>query len=295
MFRAVTQILKAGDLLVLNNTRVTARRLFGQKPTGAAVELLVLRKSGPNRFESLVKPGKRLQPGAKVLLDHGMVATIETSIGEGLRELSFAGQIPAEELLNSAGSVPLPPYIHETLRDDERYQTVYASTPGSSAAPTAGLHFTSLILEELRTAGIEVAFVTLDVGIDTFRPVTAENLDDHKMHGETCSVPPETAAVIDGCQGRIVAVGTTTVRTLESFAIGPRKVATGTRTTDIFIRPGYEFKIVDGMFTNFHMPRTTMLVMLSTMIGRERLMSAYQEALDHGYRFLSFGDSMLLL
>ena len=295
MFRDVPSILKPGDLLILNNTRVTARRLFGRKPTGASVELLVLRKLGMNRYESLVKPGKRLQPGAQILLEGGMTATIESSIGEGLRELSFHGPTPAEELLSDAGTVPLPPYIHEDLQDEERYQTVYASIPGSSAAPTAGLHFTSGLLEELRKSGVELAFVTLDVGIDTFRPVTADDLDDHKMHGETCTVPAGTVAAVEACKGRIIAVGTTTVRTLESFATGPRKLTTGTRKTEIFIRPGYEFKVVDGMFTNFHMPRTTMLVMLSAMVDRQILMGAYREALHNGYRFLSFGESMLIL
>jgi S-adenosylmethionine:tRNA ribosyltransferase-isomerase len=294
-FRDVLTILQPGDLLVLNNTRVSALRLLGRKETGAAVELLLLREEGTGLFEALAKPGKRLQPGARMVFDQGLEAAVVENRGDGRKLVQFTTAPDLTQKLRAVGAVPLPPYIHETLSEDERYQTVYGSVPGSSAAPTAGLHFTPSLLEELERLGVHIGYVTLDVGIDTFRPVQTENLSEHVMHGERCSVPPETAEMVSSCTGRIVAVGTTAVRTLESFAIGRRKLTSGSKTTDIFIRPGFRFQVVDGMFTNFHMPRTTMLVMLSALVPRERLFQAYREALDRDYRFLSFGDSMLIL
>lgn len=287
-FTDVPDILRSGDLLVLNDTRVTARRLFGEKNTGGKVEALLLRELGDLRWEALVKPGKRLKAGARIKFE-SVSCEVESELGDGQRILRF-DRDPQE-----VGQTPLPPYILKALTDPERYQTVYAQTGGSAAAPTAGLHFTPALLSTLRAKGIEIAHVTLDVGLDTFRPVQAENLDDHVMHGERCTVPEETARAVHECKGRIIAVGTTAVRTLESHALGKRQLRTGEDTTRIFIRPGYEFQIVDGMFTNFHMPRTTMLMMLSAITPREGILRAYAEALAEGYRFLSFGDSMLIL
>jgi S-adenosylmethionine:tRNA ribosyltransferase-isomerase len=294
-FRDVPSILEPGDLLVMNDTRVTALRLLGQKPTGGQVELLLLKQVSQHEFEALAKPGKRLQPGATVNFESNLKATILQNLPEGRKLVAFESAGNLDEKLAKVGTVPLPPYIHEKLADPERYQTVYASQGGSSAAPTAGLHFTPEILNRLRKKGVETARVALDVGIDTFRPVQSEHLSEHHMHGERCSVPAETAAAIERCAGRIVAVGTTSVRTLESFAVGPRRVEPGTKSTDLFILPGYEFKVISGMFSNFHMPRTTMLIMISALAGRSKVLNAYEEALQQDYRFLSFGDSMLIL
>jgi S-adenosylmethionine:tRNA ribosyltransferase-isomerase len=294
-FRDCVGILQPGDLLVLNDTRVTAIRLFGCKESGAAVEALLLKEEGAGVFEALARPGKRLQPGTRIVFDGGLVATVIENLDGPKKRIAFESTDGLREQLAAAGHVPLPPYIHESLSDPERYQTVYSQTGGSAAAPTAGLHFTPGLLQELETKGVRSARVTLDVGVDTFRPVEAETLSDHKMHGERCSLPLETAKAIRDCTGRVVAVGTTSARTLESFAIGPRVVDPGERVTSIFIRPGYRFQIVDGMFTNFHMPRTTMLMMISALASRERIMEAYHQALANQYRFLSFGDSMLIL
>ncbi len=279
---------------MVNDTRVTAKRLFGQRPSGGKVELLLLRQVSPLSFVSMAKPGRRLPVGAQVEFGEGYPrAKIEKVLDEGLRQISFTEDPSA--LLHEAGRVPLPPYIHHGLADPERYQTVYAAHGGSAAAPTAGLHFTPEVIAELKGKGVDIVHVTLDVGIDTFRPVMADDLSEHRMHGERCSIPEESAARINAGKGRIIAVGTTSARTLESFAQGARQVGTGSKVTDIFIRPGYKFQIIDGMFTNFHMPRTTMLMMLSALVGRDAVFNAYREALANGYRFLSFGDSMLIL
>lgn len=292
VFRDVPQLLEPGDLLVLNDTRVTALRLFGNKPTGGQVEVLLLKELEPQVFVALARPGKRLQPGAKIYFLEGVECEVVQNLEDGQKKLRFNVSL---ERLQAIGQVPLPPYINTALGEPERYQTVYATVGGSAAAPTAGLHFTSEILSELEERGVGIARVTLDVGLDTFRPVQAEVLSEHHMHGERCSVPPETAEAVATCTGRVIAVGTTAVRTLESLAEGPRKLGSGTHTTSIFIRPGYRFQIVDGMFTNFHLPRTTMLMMISAMAGRENVLYAYQEALERQYRFLSFGDAMLIL
>ena len=301
-FQDVVGILRAGDLLVLNDTRVSAFRLLGRKSTGARVEVLALTAVGPAEFECLVKPAKRLKPGAKIEFEEGLRACV-TGLGSGeaqspdggQRILKFEADRSLSDSLSRVSTVPLPPYVHEALEDPERYQTVYAKKPGSAAAPTAGLHFTPQILEALEAKGVHTAWVTLDVGLDTFRPVTAENPEEHPIHGEACELPEATRLAIESCAGRIIAVGTTSVRTLESFAVGKRRVEGGRKGTKLFIRPGYEFKIIDGMFTNFHMPRTTMLMMISALAGREAVMHAYHDALKSGYRFLSFGDSMLIV
>ncbi len=295
-FREIVEVLKAGDLLVVNDTRVTARRLFGRRASGGAVELLLLRETAPGVFEALAKPGRRLKPGSQAEFGEGLMAVFG-DVGEGAtREVHLMGDpVAVRARLSAAGQTPLPPYIHTALVDPERYQTVYAEPGGSAAAPTAGLHFTPEIFAALGAKGVRVAKVTLDVSLDTFLPVSAENLDEHTMHGEQATVPDATVRAIAACQGRIVAVGTTVVRTLESFAVAGRRVESGTRTTRLFIRPGFAFQVVDGLLTNFHMPRTTMLVLVSSLTSRDRILSAYQEALRTGYRFLSFGDAMLVL
>ncbi len=293
-FRDVLEILQPGDLLVVNNTRVTARRLFGHKPTGGEVELLLLREVAPRQFECLAKPGRRLPVGAKVEFGEGWPIATVVAVSEGpTRTVEFASD--PTRLIEEAGMVPLPPYITTPLGDAERYQTVFAERGGSAAAPTAALHFTNELVEALQRQGIVFAEVTLDVGLDTFRPVQVDNLAEHVMHGESCTVPTATAEKISACQGRVIGVGTTSVRTLESFAVGPRRVEAGTRSTSLFVRPGFAFKVVDGMFTNFHMPRTTMLMMISAMASHEAVFRAYREAIAERYRFLSFGDSMLIV
>ena len=293
-FKSVPDLFREGDLLVLNDTRVTALRLRGRKPTGAEVEALLLSEPTPGSFAALMRPGKRLRVGARVRFED-LEATVEAELPDGMRRLRFDPHPSLSTRLREIGTVPLPPYIHAALADAERYQTVIARSPGSAAAPTAALHFTPGLLDALRGKGVEIATVTLSVGIDTFRPVESEDLDAHSMHGEVCEVSPETADAVARCRGRVVAVGTTSVRTLETFAEAPRRLATGRRTSKLFIRPGYEWRIVDGMFTNFHLPKTTMLMMLAALVGRDRLFEAYRKALDEEYRFLSFGDSMLLL
>lgn len=294
VFRDIVDILESGDLLVLNNTRVTAFRLFGQKPSGGKVELLALKQIDEAAFDCLLKPGRRLQPGATIEFSGDLHAVVEENLAEGRKRVRFVSSGDVRSVIASLSAVPLPPYIHTALQERERYQTVYASVPGSAAAPTAGLHFTKEILGGLQAKGVKTAWVTLDVGIDTFRPVQAHDPSEHPIHGEICELPVETAKAIEGCKRRIIAVGTTSVRTLETFAIDKRKVEIGRRDTKLFIRPGYDFKVIDGMFTNFHMPRTTMLMMISALAGREAVMSAYDDAVASGYRFLSFGDSMLI-
>jgi S-adenosylmethionine:tRNA ribosyltransferase-isomerase len=294
-FRDIVDILEPGDLLVLNDTRVTAMRVFGRKESGGQVEMLLLKALDSQRYEALVRPSKRLKMGAAVLLEGGLRAVVGEALDGPKREVSFPNEPDAVAKLAAIGQTPLPPYVREAIADPERYQTVYAETGGSAAAPTAGLHFTPEILEALARKGVKTAKVTLDVSLDTFRPVEAENLDEHVMHGEEATLPPQTKEMIESCAGRIVAVGTTVVRTLESFAVGARQVEPGTNRTRLFIRPGHRFLVVDALLTNFHMPRTTMLVLVSSLAGREHVLRAYREALLGGYRFLSFGDAMLVI
>lgn len=293
-FRDVADILHPGDLLVVNDTRVTALRLHGRKPTGGQVEFLLLRERDSGEFEALVRPARRLAPGTVVEFDEGLSAEIRLDLGDGRRLICFSPDEHLPDKLVRVGEVPLPPYIGRKLSDPERYQTVFGRRGGSAAAPTAGLHFTPDIVTELQARGVEIARVTLDVGLDTFRPVTADNIAEHRMHGEWCEVSEEAAAKIEACRGRVIAVGTTAVRTLETFAVGPHRVEPGRRNTEIFITPGYRFQVIDGMFTNFHMPRTTMLMMIGALAGVEAIMEAYRQAVAERYRFLSFGDSMLI-
>jgi S-adenosylmethionine:tRNA ribosyltransferase-isomerase len=299
VFREVVEYLRAGDLLVLNQTRVIPARIFARKETGGRVELLLLRRRDTLTWEALVG-GKGLRVGKLVKVQDGPEAEILELLNGSERLIRFSE--PIEPYFPKVGNVPLPPYIHEKLSDPERYQTVYAREPGSAAAPTAGLHFTPRLLEEVQAIGVKVAYVTLHVGLDTFAPVTEDNPEEHKIHTEWCELPQETADLINQTKqngGRVIAVGTTSVRTLESAAtpitnhqlpivafIGP---------TNIFILPGYQFKVVDGMITNFHLPKSTLIMLVSAFAGRERVLSAYATAISSGYRFYSFGDAMLIL
>jgi len=313
IFRDVTDYLRAGDLLVLNQTRVIPARIYARKETGGRVELLLLRRRDELTWESLVG-GKGLRVGTLVKVEDGPEVEIIEILDGSERLIKFSG--PIEPYFSKVGNVPLPPYIHEKLNDPERYQTVYAREPGSAAAPTAGLHFTPRLLEELLVKGVKIAYVTLHVGLDTFAPVTEENPEEHKIYSEWCELSPETADLINRTKqagGRIIAAGTTSVRTLESAAIGNRKsqivnrksetiitdhsslIAAFTGPTSLFILPGYQFKVVDAMITNFHLPKSTLLMLVSAFAGREKILETYETAIKEGYRFYSFGDAMLIL
>jgi len=293
IFRDIGEYLNPGDLLVLNQTRVIPARLYAHKPTGGRVEILLLKREDLLTWECLVG-GKGLSAGKRLSVENGPDADI-LSVLEGSRRLIKFSE-PVEPFFPKAGHIPLPPYIHTGLSDPERYQTVYARESGSAAAPTAGLHFTPRLLEELRSKGVQIAYVTLHVGLDTFAPVNEENPEEHTIHTEWCELGQETAELITQTRnggGRIVAVGTTSVRTLESWKGGiPIHPFNG--PTDLFILPGYKFNLVDGMVTNFHLPKSTLLMLVSAFAGRELILKTYETAIKEGYRFYSFGDAMLL-
>jgi S-adenosylmethionine:tRNA ribosyltransferase-isomerase len=300
VFRDLPDLLRSGDLLVLNDTRVIPARLYGRKVDGAKVEVLLLEEQERNVWLALVKPGKRLRLGARIEFAAGLTAQV-TAIdpATGGRWLQF--DLPAEQSLlpwlSQLGVVPLPPYITASQADPEQYQTVYAKHPGSAAAPTAGLHFTPELFDRLQTHGISQVYLTLHVGVGTFRPVEAEDITQHKMHGEWLEVSPAVVEAIQQTKangGRVIAVGTTAVRSLEAAA------QTGTLQpycgkTELFIYPGYQWRIVDGLITNFHLPKSSLMMLVSALIGRQRLLELYQEAIDQHYRFYSFGDAMLIL
>jgi S-adenosylmethionine:tRNA ribosyltransferase-isomerase len=295
IFRDVTEYLNAGDLLVLNQTRVIPARIYARKETGGRMELLLLRRQDSLTWEALVS-GKGLRVGKKVQIEEGPSAEIVEVLEGSERLIRFSE--PIEPFFPKVGNVPLPPYIHEKLNDPERYQTVYAKVPGSAAAPTAGLHFTPRLLEELQVKGVRTAYVTLHVGLDTFAPVTEENPEEHKVHSEWCELTQETADAINDTRSRgrkVIAVGTTSVRTLESAKVGRDIISSYTGPTSLFILPGYQFRVVDAMITNFHLPRSTLLMLVSGFAGRERILETYQIAVNEGYRFYSFGDAMLIL
>ncbi|HJS17763.1 MAG TPA: tRNA preQ1(34) S-adenosylmethionine ribosyltransferase-isomerase QueA [Anaerolineales bacterium] len=311
IFHDIGDYFRAGDLLVLNQTRVIPARIYARKETGGRVELLLLRRRDSLTWEALVG-GKGLRTGKNLIVEDGPQAEIIELLDGSERLIKFSE--PIEPYFSRVGNVPLPPYIHEKLSDPERYQTVYARVPGSAAAPTAGLHFTPRLLEQLHTRGVKIAYVTLHVGLDTFAPVTRSNPEEHKIHTEWCELPKETADLINETKrsgGRIVAVGTTSVRTLES-AIRPvifdksiikhrrisnneSRITSFIGPTDLYILPGYEFKIVDAMITNFHLPRSTLLMLVSAFAGREQILETYRTAIQEGYRLYSFGDAMLIL
>ncbi len=298
-FYHLPQYLQPGDLLVFNHTRVLPARLLGRKEgSGGQAECFLLHQVKPGLWDCLVRPGRRLQPGARLIFGQGELrGTIEERTEAGGRLVRFEWQGDFEEVLNQVGQVPLPPYIHEDLADPERYQTVYGDKAGSAAAPTAGLHFTEGTLAELKGMGVELAEVLLHVGLGTFRPVEAPRIEDHKMHKEYYEVSEKTAAAVNRAKTegrRVIAVGTTAVRTLESMG-QTGTLRPGQGWTDIFIYPGYRFKIINGLLTNFHLPKSTLLMLVSALSGRERVLAAYEEAVREQYRFFSFGDCMLLL
>jgi S-adenosylmethionine:tRNA ribosyltransferase-isomerase len=307
IFRELPDFLQPGDLLVLNETRVIAARIFGRRvPGGGRVEMLLLRPAASVRYDpdarnwiALTKPARRLHPGDRVLFDRLGEAVIREVLDDGMREVELLLDVPFERFLELAGRMPLPPYIHnESLAAQQRYQTVFARRAGSVAAPTASLHFTPGLLGAIESRGIEIARLSLDIGLGTFRPVTAESIDEHVMHGEAYAIEPAAAAAIDRARGagrRIVAVGTTVVRALESNFAAFGKVQAGEHIADLFIKPGFHFAVVGAMITNFHLPRSTLLMLVSAFAGRDRILRAYGEAVSQGYRFYSFGDAMFIV
>jgi S-adenosylmethionine:tRNA ribosyltransferase-isomerase len=298
-FRDVLHHLRPGDCLVVNDTRVLPARLFGRRSSGAAVEFLLLKRVEGDVWQTLVKPGKKARPGDTFEFGDGSLkAVVEDLSDEGTRLVRFKYSGIFEEILDRLGTMPLPPYIRETLEDAERYQTVYSNRYGSAAAPTAGLHFDEALLEALENKGIEIARITLHVGLGTFRPVKAESIHEHVMHAEYYEMDESAAAKIQRAKEakkRVVAVGTTSVRTLESAAARFGKIVPCSGWTDIFIYPGYEFQVVDGLITNFHLPESTLIMLVSALAGREKVLAAYHEAVAQRYRFFSFGDAMLIL
>ncbi|OME29144.1 tRNA preQ1(34) S-adenosylmethionine ribosyltransferase-isomerase QueA [Paenibacillus sp. FSL E2-0274] len=299
-FTDIIDYFNPGDTLVLNDTRVIPARLFGVKEdTGAKAEVLLLKNLGDDRWEALVKPGKKLKTGAVIIFSDELRAVIEDEADMGGRTLRFTYQGIFQEILDRLGTMPLPPYIKETLDDRERYQTVYARHEGSAAAPTAGLHFTQELLEQIEAKGVNIAYITLHVGLGTFRPMSVEKVEEHVMHSEYFVMSQETADTINATKargGRIIAVGTTSCRTLETVGRqcegGPLVECSG--WTDIFIYPGYKFSVVNALITNFHLPKSTLVMLVSALAGREHILAAYEEAIEQKYRFFSFGDAMFI-
>ncbi|MCD7904766.1 MAG: tRNA preQ1(34) S-adenosylmethionine ribosyltransferase-isomerase QueA [Clostridiales bacterium] len=299
IFKDIKEYLNPGDCLVVNETRVIPARLIGErKNTGARVEILLLKRIDTRRWETLVYPGKKAKPGNVISFGGGLLeAEIEEVVNDGNRIVKFSYEGIFEELLDRLGQMPLPPYITEKLEDKNRYQTVYAKNDGSAAAPTAGLHFTEDLLKEIEDMGVKIARLTLHVGLGTFRPVKVEDVSSHKMHSEFYSLSQSQADIINETRekgGRVVAVGTTTTRTLESIADERGRVTEKSGWTDIFIYPGYKFKLVDNLITNFHLPESTLVMLVSALAGKENIMRAYKEAIDRKYRFFSFGDAMFI-
>lgn len=300
VFRDIGDYLQPGDLLVVNRTRVIPARLIGRKDTGARVEVMLLKRLDLTRWETLVRPGRKILPGTRLVFGEGRLTAVceEKVHATGGRILEFSFQGVFEDILEELGTMPLPPYITSKLEDQERYQTVYAREKGSAAAPTAGLHFTRELLDRLDRKGVQRAEVLLHVGLGTFRPVSADDIREHRMHEEWYQVPEETARMLRQARQegrRIIAVGTTTVRTLEALVEERGGFEAHSGETDIFIYPGYSFRAIDGMITNFHLPKSTLVMLVSAFLGRERTLEAYQEAVRQGYRFFSFGDSMMIL
>ena len=298
-FYDVIGYLQPGDCLVMNDSRVLPARLLGHRPTGGAVELLLLRDLGEKRWECLAKPGRKLQAGQEVVFgDDELTATVVEVREDGNRIVEFRYEGIFLEVLERLGKMPLPPYIKAELQDQERYQTVYSREVGSAAAPTAGLHFTNELLEKIRSNGVKTAFVTLHVGLGTFRPVKAEEISEHHMHSELCMMSDETAKILNETKrngGRVICVGTTSCRTLESLVNEDGTFEAKNQWTDIFIYPGYTFKAMDGLITNFHLPESTLVMLVSAFAGRENVLSAYNEAVHERYRFFSFGDAMIII
>lgn len=300
VFREITEFLKPGDCLVLNNTKVIPARLFGEKEgTQAKIEILLLKRKENDVWETLVKPGKKAKVGTKIIFGGGLlVGEVIDIVEEGNRLIKFTYEGIFEEILDQLGQMPLPPYITHQLKDKNRYQTVYAKYDGSAAAPTAGLHFTPELLQQVKDMGVDIAEVTLHVGLGTFRPVKVDNILEHHMHSEFYMVTQEAADKINNAKKnghRVICVGTTSCRTIESAADENGMLRESSGWTEIFIYPGYQFKVLDCLITNFHLPESTLLMLVSALAGREHVLAAYEEAVKEGYRFFSFGDAMLIL
>lgn len=297
-FYDLPSYLREGDCLVLNDSRVLPARLIGVRPTGGSIELVLLKDKGDNRWECLSRPGRKTRPGQEIIFGDGeLKACVEQVTDGGNRIVRFEYDGIFLEILDRLGKMPLPPYIKAELNDPERYQTVYSRELGSAAAPTAGLHFTDELLDEIRAKGVKVCFVTLHVGLGTFRPVKEEEIEDHEMHSEFCIVPEETAETVNAAKkagGRVIAVGTTSCRTLESFTDENGVLKSTSGWTDIFIYPGYRFKCVDALVTNFHLPESTLIMLVSALAGREKILNAYKTAVEEKYRFFSFGDATFI-
>ncbi len=297
-FYDIKQYLHEGDCLVLNDSRVLPARLIGARPTGGTVELVLLKDLGDNRWECLSRPGRKTKPGQELVFGNGeLTAVVEEVTLGGNRIVNFSYEGIFLEILERLGKMPLPPYIKEELQDSERYQTVYSKELGSAAAPTAGLHFTKELLAEIADMGVKICYVTLHVGLGTFRPVKADKIEDHEMHSEFCIVPEETAEtvnVVKRAGGRVIAVGTTSCRTLESFTTEDGTLQATSGWTNIFIYPGYKFKCIDALITNFHLPESTLIMLVSALAGRENILNAYNTAVKERYRFFSFGDAMMI-
>lgn len=297
-FYDIKQYLREGDCLVLNDSRVLPARLIGARPTSGAVELVLLKDLGDNRWECLSRPGRKTKPGQELVFGNGELTAVvqEVTLG-GNRIVKFSYEGIFLEILERLGKMPLPPYIKEELQDSERYQTVYSKELGSAAAPTAGLHFTKELLAEIADMGVKICYVTLHVGLGTFRPVKADKIEDHEMHSEFCIVPDETAESVNAVKragGRVIAVGTTSCRTLESFTTEDGVLQATSGWTNIFIYPGYKFKCIDALITNFHLPESTLIMLVSALAGREHILNAYNTAVKERYRFFSFGDAMMI-
>ena len=298
VFKEIGSFLKPGDCLVLNDTRVLPARIFGTKDTGAKVEFLLLEQREKDLWQCMVKPGKKAKNGTQFNFGDGlMIGEVMENCEEGTRLVRFSYSGVFETVLEAIGTMPLPPYIHATLQDRERYQTVYNRHLGSAAAPTAGLHFTEELIHQIRNMGVSIAYVTLHVGLGTFRPVKVENALEHHMHSEWYELNGENAAVINGAKasgGKIIAVGTTSTRTLETIGTIHGAVVEASGWTEIFIYPGYTFKVIDGLITNFHLPESTLLMLVSAFYEKDRVLEAYRIAVEQDYRFFSFGDAMLI-
>ena len=299
-FRDILDYLNKGDTLVINDTKVIPARLYGHKEeTGAVIEILLLKRRENDIWECLVKPGKKARPGAKITFGDGILkGEIIDVVDEGNRLIQFHYEGIFEEILDQLGEMPLPPYITHKLKDKNRYQTVYAKNEGSAAAPTAGLHFTKELLEQVKEKGVNIAHVTLHVGLGTFRPVKVDDVEQHHMHSEFYIVEEDQAKLINDTKkngGRVIAVGTTSCRTLESATGEDGILKVGSGWTEIFIYPGYKFKMIDGLITNFHLPESTLVMLVSALAGKENIMHAYEVAVQEKYRFFSFGDAMIIL
>lgn len=298
IFRDITDYLKAGDVLVINNTKVLPARLYAHTEHGGLIEILLLKRLERDKWEVLAKPGRKCAVGKSFKIGDKLSFTVEGITDSGERIINFSYDGVFENILEEVGSMPLPPYIKEKLKDKDRYQTVYAKTDGSAAAPTAGLHFTPELLEKIRSMGVEIVEVLLHVGLGTFRPVKEDIITDHKMHGEYYEVSEQAAAALNRAKAegrRIIAVGTTSVRTLESTTGEDGVVRAGSGETYIFIYPPYKFKCVDALITNFHLPESTLIMLVAALVGREKILSLYKTAVDEGYRFFSFGDAMMII